>query len=400
VALNEMAIRQAKPRDRDYKLSDGHGLQLLVRPSGGKTWNLAYRFAGKQKKLTIGTYPVIGLGDARNKAHEARRLLTDGKDPAMLKKLSKNAAVEAHANTFKLVAEEWLERQRAEGAAMRTMDKHDWLLRLAYPALGNRPVAQIGAAEILVILRKVEKGGKLETARRLRSTISRVFRYAVVTVRAEADPSAVLVGATQTPTVRHHAAVLDIDEVGPLMRAIRGYKGSGNTVRWATQFQALTFVRSSELRFAVRDEFDFSNATWTIPGPRMKIKRRHIVPLSRQAIALAREIMDGSVCDLLFPSARSRARPISDAAINAGFRRMGYTHDEMTGHGFRRMASTFLNENGFPSDHIEAQLAHTDEDQVRRAYNEAQYLPARHQMMQWWADFLDAKAAEEVDLIG
>lgn len=397
MALNELAIRQAKPRDRDYKLSDGHGLQLLVRASGSKSWNLAYRFAGKQKRLTIGPYPVVGLVDARNKAHYARRLLADGNDPSLLKKLSRAAQVVAHANTFQLVAEEWLKRQQAEGAAHRTMLRNAWLLSLSYSALGARPVSQVTPTEILVVLRKVEKDGFLETARRLRSILSRVFRYAVVTVRAETDPAAVLIGATQSPVVRHRPAILDPKGIGPLMRAIRGYERP--QLRRAMQLQALTFVRPAELRFAVRGEFDLETATWTIPPERMKMGRGHVVPLARQTVVLAREILDAAPGDLLFPSERSSKRAMSDAAVNAALRTMGFSSDEMTGHGFRSIASTFLNENGFPSDHVEMQLAHVEGNKVRRAYNAAQYLQARREMMQWWADFLDEKAAD-VDLIG
>jgi integrase len=356
---------------------------------------MAYRFAGKQKKLSLGKYPDLGLAAARERREAARDALAAGRDPSLEKRLAAlNARVSA-ANTFELVAEEWLARIEADGRAPRTIRKQRWILKQALPALGARPIAEITTPEVFAVLKKVEGSGRLETARALRSSCARVFRHAIVTARATHDPCAALVGATVAPTVTHMAALFEPSEVAGLMVSIHGYRGDAST-RNALAFLALTFVRSSELRFAAWQEFDLDVATWEIPGERMKMKRPHIVPLSRQAVALLRRMHAERRTDaLLFPGIRSPKRPISDNTINAALRRMGYEKADMTGHGFRRIASTTLNGLGFHGDWIERQLAHIEPNKVRRAYNAAEYLPERARMMQAWADWL-----EDLELLG
>jgi integrase len=400
MALTDTAIRNAKPRDKEFKLTDGGGLYLLVKPNGSRLWNMAYRFDGRQKKLSIGVYPTVGLAAARAAREAARTTLVGGVDPSLKKRLDKIASADAAATTFQIVAVDFIAHRKKEGAAERTIKKHEWLLSQVYPAIGRRPISQITSPEVVDILKRIEKSGRLETAREVRAICSRVFRYAIVTARAVNDPCAALVGATAAPTVTHHAAIFDPKEIGGLMRAVRGYTGTIET-RAAIQLMALTFMRSEELRYAVWSEFDLEGTRqWMLPAKRMKMPRPHIVPLSRQAVALLTELKAKSTTPLLFPGIRSRTRPISENTINAALRRMGYATDEMTGHGFRRMASTALNEHGFEPDWVERQLAHKDPNKIRRAYNAAEYLPQRTTMMQWWADYLDRLAIDEEDLIG
>lgn len=418
MALSDLGARNAKPKAQKYKLSDAHGLYLTVLPSGAKAWKMAYRFGGKQRELTIGSYPLVGLAQARAKRDEARKLLEKGEDPGIRKRLDRLATAEVSATTFKLIGDEWIKRaedereralkvaqetgQRYTGKSELTIEKRRWLLTLANPKLGHRPISQIKPIEVLEVLQTIERTGRLETARRLRSTISRVFRYAIVTARAEIDPSAPLVGATQPPVVKHHAAITDPKLVGPLMRAIDGYQGRGRTVRVALELLARVFVRSSELRFAAWPEFDLDGALWSIPPERMKMDLPHLVPLSWQSVKLLRTWREESVGDLVFPGERSIRRPISENTINGALRIMGYEKVDMTGHGFRTMASTTLHEQGWDSDWVERQLAHKDKNEIRAAYNAAEYLDGRRQMMQAWSDFLDREAApiDDEDLIG
>ncbi len=388
--LTDMEIRAAKPSARIVKLSDGGGLQLWLMPDGAKRWRLAYRFAGGQKLLAIGVYPAIGLREAREAREEAKRLLAGGQDPSIAKKLAKAANATASANTFDAIATELLEKKRREAKADRTLGKLEWLLSLARPAIGARPITDISAPEVLGVLRIVESRGRHETARRLRATIGQVFRYAIATGRAEADPTSALKGALTTPTVRHRAAIIEPKAFGGVLRAIASYEGAPET-RAALELLALTFVRPGELRAAEWVEFDLDAAVWSIPGEKMKMKRPHRVPLAPQALAVLRDlkaITGGG--RYLFPSVRSPARCMSENTINAALRRLGFEKDEMTGHGFRSAASSILNESGlWNADAIERQLAHVDNDSVRRAYARADFWEERVRMMAWWADFLN-----------
>ena len=385
--LTDVEIRAAKPGAQIVKLSDGGGLQLWIMPDGAKRWRFAYRLAGLQKVLAIGVYPATGLREARDAREAAKRLLGEGQDPAIAKKLAKAAKASASANTFDAVAAELLDKKRREGKAVRTMGKVEWLLSLARPAIGPRPIAEITAPEVLAVLRAVESRGRHETARRLRATIGEVFRFAVATGRAESDPTGALKGALTTPTVNHRAAIIEPKAFGGLLRALAGYAGGPET-RAALELLALAFVRPGELRAAEWAEFDLHAGVWAIPAEKMKMKRPHRVPLAPRAVAILRElqgITGGG--KFLFPSIRSPARCMSENTINAALRRLGFAQDEMTGHGFRSAASSMLNELGlWNADAIERQLAHVDNDSVRRAYARADFWDERVRMMAWWAD--------------
>ena len=390
MALSDRACRAAKGRKADYKLSDGGGLYLLVKPSGARLWNQAYRFNGKQKKLSHGAYPIVSLADARRLRDEAKRLLVSGVDPGANKKAAKLTAVISATNTFAGIAEEYLQRIEDEGAAASTVTKNRWLLvDLAGPDLGARPIADISPAEILALLQKVERSGRRETARRLRSVIGTVFRFAVATLRAKDDPTLLLRGALKAPKVQHRAAITDEKQFGALLAAVDAYDG-WPTLRCALKFTALTFARPGEVRGATWAEIDMKEAVWRIDGTRTKVRRQHDVPLSRHALDVLREVKEiAGGRTLVFPSIRSHARPLSENAMNAALRRMGYTQEEMTAHGFRAAASSILNERGFRPDVIEAALGHQDQNEIRRAYNRASYWPERIELMQAWADCLD-----------
>lgn len=388
--LTELAIRNAKPRDRLFKLSDGGGLQLWVTPDGAKRWRLAYRYACKQKLLALGVYPLVGAKHARLARDDAKRLLAAGKDPSLERKAARAADVAAAANSFGVVADELLAKKRLEGKAASTTGKIGWLLDLARPELGHRPVAQVTTPEVLRVLKGVEGRGALETARRLRSTIGEVFRLAIATGRAENDPTSALRGAIASPVVRHRAAIIEPGPFGGLLRAIDGYSGAPET-RAALQLLALTFVRPGEVRAAEWTEVNLEAGLWSISAQRMKMRRPHRVPLAPQAVALLRDLQAISGRGrFLFPSARRGERCLSDATLIAALRRLGYAADQMTPHGFRSAASSMLNESGlWHADAIERQLAHVDQDSVRRAYARADFWDERVRMMEWWANRLD-----------
>lgn len=387
MALTDTAIRNVKPRETLFKLSDSGGLQLLVKPNGAKLWRLAYRLRGKQKTLALGAYPIVTLGDARNGRDAARKALAAGVDPSVKRKLDRQSA----AITFKVIGEELLDKLAREGRAPRTLAKTRWLLEFAFAAFGDRPIGQITAPEILVPLRRIEARGNYETARRLRSTCGMVFRFAIATARAERDPSADLRGALTAPKVKHRAAIIDPDGIGALLRAIHEYNGQP-TVRAALRLASLFSVRPGELRYAEWKEYDFEAAEWRIAAEKMKMRRPHRVPLARQALAILRDLQPISGHSRwLFPSVRSVMRPISENTLNAALRRLGYGSHEMTAHGFRSMAATRLNEMGrWNPDAIERQLAHEEQNAVRRAYiHGAEYWSERVTMMQSWADSLE-----------
>jgi integrase len=391
MGLTDKTIRAVRPvESRTIKLSDGGGLQLWVTPAGARLWNLAYRFAGKQRKLAIGPYPRITLKDARGRREDAKRQLGAGIDPSQQKRLAKLSATADQANTFKTLADEYVEKKSKEGKAARTISKLEWLLGIANPTLGPRPISGISAPEILHVLRGVEAREKLESAKRLRAVIGAVFRYAMATGRASVDPTTALRGALTAPVVRHRAAIVAPTPFGGLLRAIDGYEGMPE-VRIALQLLALTFVRPGELRGARWPEFDLDKAVWTIPAERAKMRRPHRVPLSGQSIeALNRLRAITGTGSLILPGARSRNRPLSDNTLNAALRRLGYAGDEMTSHGFRATASSMLNESGkWNADAIEAQLAHLEGNAVRRAYARAEFWDERVKMMGWWANRLD-----------
>jgi integrase len=388
MALNALAVRNAAPGMRPYKLTDGDGLHLLVNPNGSKLWRFRYQFGGKEKMLSLGSFPEVSLASARDKRREARELVAEGKDPSQKKREDKLAAAVVSRNTFGAVAAEHLANLQANGAAQSTIDKNRWLVEDLGAPLANRPISEITPAEVLDLLKKVEKTGRRETAKRLRATIGRVFRLAIVTLRASHDPTYALKGALLRPQVQHRAAIIDEVKLGGLMRCIDEYDG-WPTIKAALLFLALTITRPGEVRYMKRSEVNFPKATWRIPAERMKMRRPHDVPLSRQALAVLREIWDATDGELVFPSIRSWRRPLSENAMNSALRRMGFASEEMCAHGFRSSASTILNGHGFNPDVIEAALAHQDADPVRRTYNRALYWPERIDLLQKWADLLD-----------
>jgi integrase len=390
MGLSVVAIKAAKGRDKAYKLTDSDGLYLFVKPSGARYWRMNYRYLGKQKTLAFGVWPDTGLAEAREQRDAARKVLAKGHDPAEQTKLDRIAATVAASNSFQAVSDEWLSKMEKEGRSPVTMKKLRWLIAFINGSLGKRPIASISAQEILLMLRKMEAKGKYETAKRLRSTCSQIFRYAIATARAERDVAADLRGALIAPKAVHRAAITTPKEAGALLRALETFEGLANT-RAALQLLPHVFVRPGELRFAEWVDFDLEKALWTIPSHKTKMRRAHVIPLSSQALAIIASIEhDADYSRYLFPSLRSVDRPMSENTINAALRRLGYAQDEMTGHGFRAMAATLLNEMGmwYP-DAIERQLAHTDNNAVRRAYTRGEYWDERVRMMQHWSDHLD-----------
>jgi integrase len=389
MSLTQFAIVKAVAGEKPIKLSDGGGLHLLVKPGGSKLWRFRYRFCGRENMLAFGAFPTVTLAEARTKRDEARKLLADGADPAVKRKLDKIAAETANQNTFGAVVTEYLANLEARGSSESTISKNRWMLEDLAAPLAGRPIAEIVPAEILTILKRIEKSGRRETATRLRGVMGTVFRYAVVTLRATTDPTFALRGALLPPNVQHRPAITDEKRLGGLMCSIDDYDG-WPTLRAALQLLPLTMTRPGDVRGMRRSEINFEKRMWRIPEHRMKMRRPHDVPLSRQAMEILRDIWPLSDNgDLVLPSIRSIKRSLSENAMNSALRRMGYPKDEMTAHGFRSSASTILNERGFNADVIEAALAHQDEDDTRRAYNRTTYLPERVKLMQEWADMLD-----------
>jgi integrase len=389
--LSDVTVRNAKPSKKPRKWSDGGGLFLLIRPGGSKLWRQAYRFAGKQRTLALGVYPHVSLADARSGRDNAKKLLAQGIDPSTHRKTSRTAAMEIAGNTFRVVAAELISKHEREGRARVTLDKKRWLLSLANSAIGDRPISDITAPELLALLRDIELRGHYETARRLRSSCGMVFRYAIATGRAERDPSSDLRGALTAHQVIHRATIVDPKGIGGLLRAIEGFEGQPTTSA-ALRLAGHVFVRPGELRHAEWGEFDLEAGVWSIPAKKMKMRRPHRVPLSRQSLAIIRDLKEITGNGRwLFPSVRTVLRPMSENTLNAALRRLGYASAEMSAHGFRSMAATRLNEMGrWNSDAIERQMAHQEANAVRRAYtHSAEYWAERVEMMQVWSDYLE-----------
>jgi integrase len=393
MALTDIAIRNAKAGPKPYKMGDALGLFLLVQPTGGKLWRVKFRVDGREKKLAIGTYPEVSLAEARKRRDDARDLVAAGKDPAREKQRNKARARLEADNTFAAITAEFCTKRKRDGAkawAPSTAIRCEYLLSLLFPALGAMPIAEIEPADILGAIRKIEGKGNLESARRTLQLASAVFRYAVATARLASDPTRDLRGALTAPTVTHYAAITDPKRVGELLRAIDGYEGQGLT-RFALQLSPHVFVRPGELRNADWSEIDLDGELWIIPAAKMKMRKPHQVPLSRQVVDLLKDLhtLTGPT-GYVFPSIRTRTRPMSENTVNAGLRRLGYGTDEMTAHGFRAMASTLLNESGkWHPDAIERALAHGDGDKVRAAYHRGAHWDERVNMAQWWSDHLD-----------
>jgi integrase len=396
MALTDTAAKSAKPGEKAYKLSDAKGLYLLVNPNGSKLWCLKYRFNDTERKLSFGSYPQVTLAAARERQLEARRLLDSGIDPGEYKKQAKRAASIASANTFESIAREWFLKFSAGWAESHSSRV---LLRLEndlFPWLGSRPIVSIEADELLETIRRIEARGALDSAHRCHGYCSQIFRYAIATARAKRNPAADLRGALPPAKGGHFASITDPDRVGELLRAIDGYEG-GLVTRCALKLAPLTFVRPGELRTAEWTHVDLRVNEWRIPAERMKMNEDLIVPLSRQAVEVVRELQPATrPAKYLFPSLQGAARPMSENTINGALRRLGFASDQMTGHGFRAMARTLLDEVlGYRVEWIEHQLAHEVKDHNGRAYNRTAFLKGRKEMMQGWADYLDGLRSPE-----
>ncbi|MBA3909461.1 MAG: integrase [Rhodobacter sp.] len=406
--LTDTEVRNAKPGAKPRKIADGDWLFLVVSPNGSKLWRMGYRFAGKESVMSLGSYPTVSLAEARRKRDDAKALIASGQNPNQKKRLDKIKLATSAADTFAVVAEEMLAEKahaggkESTGAAPATLAKNRWLLSLALPTIGHRPIADLTRQEILDVLRKVEASERLHSAHRLRSVIGEVFRHAMENgARASADHAFGLGKKLKAHRSEHRAAITDDKALGGLLRAIDGFDGQPTT-RAALQLMALLFPRPGELRFAEWKEFDLEAATWSIPAARTKTRKPHVAPLPLQAVAVLEGLrpLTGRGA-LVFPgygkggnAGDFKPRPISENTMNAALRRLGFTKEEMTSHGFRATASSLLNESGqFSADAIERALAHQGDDDVRRAYNRGAFWEERVRMAQWWADHLDALRA-------
>ncbi|OPY77564.1 MAG: putative prophage CPS-53 integrase [Syntrophorhabdus sp. PtaU1.Bin153] len=394
--LSGTKVRTAKSKGKPVAMFDGGGLYLLITPSGGKLWRFKYRFEGKEKLLSLGAYPEISLLDARQRRDEARRQVVHGIDPSALRKAQKQVETE-ETETFEVIAREWHTKFTPTWTSGHATKLFSAMTRDLFPWIGARPIKELKAPELLAALRRIESRGTLETAHRVRGLLGQIFRYAVATGRAERDPAADLRGSLPQPKEGHHAAITDPKEVGPLLRALDGYQGHF-VVKCALRLAPLLFVRPGELRHAEWSEIDLDSAVWSISAEKMKTKEAHIVPLPHQAVEILTELQAlTGASRYVFPSGRTFARPMSNNAVNAALRRMGFDKDTMTGHGFRAMARTILDEvlqlNPYV---IEAQLAHKVPDPLGRAYNRTTHLSERRKMMQKWADYLDGLKAGAV----
>ncbi len=389
MTLTVFQVKNEKPREKAYKLADERGLYLLINPNGSKLWKFKYRFAGIEKKLSLGAYPEVSLANAREQREEARKHLAKDIDPGVLKNSLRRSKKQAAENSFEAIAREW----HAKFSSKWTKEHGERILiRLEqniFPWIGRRPIIEVTAPELLSALRRVEARGAIETAHRILQICGQVFRYGIATGRAERNLSADLTGALAPVKQKHHASITDPIEIGKLLRAINDYEGFFVT-KCALQLAPLFFVRPGELRKAEWSEFDFEKAEWRIPPEKMKMRETHIVPLCTQAIGILHDLkaLTGNG-KYVFPGIRTSKRPMSENTVLGALRRLGYSTDEMTGHGFRSMASTLLNEQGWNRDAIERQLAHGERNNIRAAYNYAEYLPERRKMMQHWADYLD-----------
>jgi integrase len=389
--LTDRAIRNAKPGDKPIRLFDGGGMYLEIAPSGGKWWRFKYRFDGKEKRLSLGVFPDVALAAARKRRDEARELIADGKDPGAQRKAAKREAEGRAANSFEAVAREWYAKQSHTWV---TTHANDVLRRLEgnlFPEIGDKPIAELEAPDLLAAVQRIEERGARDLAHRVLQVAGQVLRYGIATGRCKRDLSADLKGALAPHKSKHQAAVT-AEELPELLRAIDGYGELGDKLTgYALRLLALTFVRTGELIGAQWQEFDLDAAVWIIPAERMKMKTEHVVPLSRQAVEILRELQAiGGGSRYVFPG-RNPDKPISNNTMLFALYRLGYK-GKMTGHGFRAVASTILNEAGFRPDVIERQLAHCERNDIRGAYNRAEYLPERRKMMQQWADMLAALA--------
>lgn len=386
--LNARTVDTSKARDKAYKLSDGGGLYLLVNTNGSRYWRLKYRVAGKEKLLALGVYPDVSLADARAKRDEAKRTLAAGGDPGEVKQTEKQAKILAVSNSFEALAIEWHEHKRPNWSQGYASDILEYLQKDVFPFIGKRAIAEIKAAEMLLVLRKMEQRGVLDKLKKTRQACRQIFTYAVITGRAEHNPVTDLAGALKAPKQKHFPHLLT-EQIGGFLRALSEYTGSKVTQN-ATRLLMLTGTRTIELRAAEWVEFDLEKGIWQIPAERMKMRRPHVVPLSIQAKSLLEEIHQLTGRGrYVFPGRNDAGKTMSEASINQVIKRIGYD-GKATGHGFRHTMSTILHEQGYNSAWIETQLAHADKNSIRGTYNHAQYLDGRREMLQWYADYMDA----------
>ena len=392
--LTDTAIRAIKPTSKTAKYFDGGGLYLEVAPSGGKWWRLKYRFQGKGKRISLGTYPTIGLKEARERREDTKKILANGIDPSAQRQAIKASITSTDQDSFEVVTREWFDKHVVNLAPSYSKKVRSLFERQIFPVLGAKPIAEVEPTDVLNAARHVEQTGAIETAHRLIQICGQVFRYAIATGRTKYDVSTGLHAALPKVNVKHMSTLTDKKRIGQLLRAIDAY-GGFFPVRCALKLAPLLFVRPGELQKAEWAEFDLPAAEWRLPARKMKMRQRHIVPLSRQALSVLAELQPYTGNgQFLFPSIRTTTKPIALESMLVAIRSMGFTQDEMTMHGFRGMASTLLNEMGYNRDWIERQLAHGERDHVRAAYNYAEHLPERRRMMQEWADYLDELKAE------
>jgi len=391
--LPDTKFRNAKAKDKPYKVFDEQGLFLIVQPTGARWWRQRYRWAGKEQTLSLGTYPDVGLADAREKGAAIRKQVANQIDPSASRKEVKAAVIDAKANSLKAVTLEWIERQKRDLSVDHIERTRRRFEQHAFPWIGNKPIADVDTDDVLACLKRLEDRNKIDTAHRLLKQLSGVFRFAIVHKRAKHNPAAAVTGKDTLPPVKvkHHPSIKDPVKLAPLLRAIDAYDGSF-VVRCALKLAPMLFVRPGELRHADWQEFklDGKEPEWRIPGEKMKMGEQHIVPLPSQAVAILRELypLTGPT-GYVFPANRNPSRPMSENTLNVALRALGYDKAQVSAHGFRSTASTLLNEQGWHRDAIERQLAHGERDKVRASYNSAEHLPERRRMMAHWSQYLD-----------
>ena len=395
--LNARQVDAAKPREKAYKLADGAGLYLEVVPSGSRYWRMKYRFNGKEKRMAFGVYPAVSLAQARALRDDAKKKLAEGIDPSLAKKEEKLVRDVQLNNTFQAVALEWHGTKVSRWSEGYASDIIEAFNKDIFPYIGQQPVNEIKPLVLLNVLRRIESRGATEKAKKVRQRCSEVFRYAIVTGRAEYNPAADLTSAMSGHESKHYP-FLTVEELPDFFKALAGYTGSPLVVL-AARLLILTGVRTGELRGALWSEFDLEKAVWEIPAERMKMKRPHLVPLSTQALEIVQQlkVMSGQY-PLVFPGRNDPRKTMSEASINQVFKRIGYT-GRVTGHGFRHTMSTILHEEGFNTAWIETQLAHVDKNAIRGTYNHALYLEGRREMMQWYADYINANHNSCISLL-
>ena len=388
--LTDTKIRGLKPREKKYKVSDGKNLFLVINTNGSKYWRYKYIFHGKEKLLAIGVYPNVTLSQARELRNEAKQQLSKGNDPSFIKQTNKINIKLAIQNSFEIIAREWHAKFLSKWKIEHAKTIISRLEKNIFPWIGNKPISEVKPMELLNLIRRIESRGARELSHRVLQICGKVFKYAIVTDRSEVDPSATLKGALEPVQRKHHASITNPEEIGKLLIAIDSYKGYFIT-KCALKLAPMLFVRPGELRKAEWSELNFDKAEWRLPPEKMKMKSLHIVPLATQVISILRELHNFTGKGrYVFPGLNNLNRPMSENTINAALRRLGYLSNEMTGHGFRSMACTILNEQGWNKDAIERQLAHIERNNIRAAYNYAEYLPERKKMMQEWADYLES----------